>query len=104
MASFGVRQPRGKACGAAPAVAGGANKAEKGPMQLEAATCIQLVVNGARLTARARTLAELVDELGLREGAVATALNGDFVPRAARSATALASDDKVEIVAPRQGG
>ena len=32
------------------------------------------------------------------------AVNGAFVPRQARAATLLAEGDKVEIVAPRQGG
>jgi sulfur carrier protein len=35
---------------------------------------------------------------------VATALNGDFVPRDKRAATQIGNGDKVEIVAPRQGG
>jgi sulfur carrier protein len=73
-------------------------------MQLEVDRRIQLVVNGARLDTGAHTLAELVLELGFAEGAVATARNGDFVPRAQRSAAALAPGDTVEIVAPRQGG
>jgi sulfur carrier protein len=61
-------------------------------------------VNGEAAQTTAATLADLIDELGFAEGAVATALNGDFVPKAARSQTRLASDDRVEIVTPRQGG
>jgi sulfur carrier protein len=46
----------------------------------------------------------LVAELGHAEAAVATAVNGEFVPRGARTVTKLAPGDMIEIVAPRQGG
>jgi sulfur carrier protein len=67
-----------------------------------AATRIRL--NGAPVETEARTLAELVAGEGHAEAAVATAVNGDFVPRQERAATLLADGDRVEIVAPRQGG
>ena len=35
---------------------------------------------------------------------VATALNGEFVPARAREATSLKDGDRIEILAPRQGG
>jgi sulfur carrier protein len=63
-----------------------------------------IIVNGEREETGARTLAELVAARGLAENQVATAVNGEFVPRGARAATLLGSGDKVEIVAPRQGG
>lgn len=63
-----------------------------------------LIVNGEAVETSARTLAELVAEQGFAAGAIATALNGDFVPKQARNGTRLASGDRVEIVAPRQGG
>jgi sulfur carrier protein len=63
-----------------------------------------ILLNGAPAQTEAATLAELVAARGFAEGEVATALNGDFVPRNARAATLLAEGDKVEIVAPRQGG
>ena len=73
-------------------------------MQRKADTRTSIHLNGARADTDAGTLAELVAEQGFAEGAVATALNGAFVPKAARAATRLAAGDKVEIVAPRQGG
>jgi sulfur carrier protein len=73
-------------------------------MQLHAGQAITILVNGEAAETRAATLAELVAERGFAEGAVATALNGEFVPRSARADTRLAPDDRVEIVAPRQGG
>jgi sulfur carrier protein len=65
---------------------------------------LRIFVNGAATVTSALTLAELVAQFGFVETGVATALNGDFVPRGARQATRLAGDDKVEIVSPRQGG
>ena len=73
-------------------------------MQPDTATATHLTVNGQSTQTRARTLAELVAERGFGEAEVATALNGAFVPRGARCATLVSAGDKVEIVAPRQGG
>jgi sulfur carrier protein len=72
------------------------------PLDTPPATRIRL--NGERVETQARTLAELVAREGHAETSVATAVNGDFVPRQERAATLLAEGDKVEIVAPRQGG
>jgi sulfur carrier protein len=65
---------------------------------------LRIIVNGEATETQARTLADLIAGLGFAEAAVATARNGEFVPRGARPATALAPGDKIEIVAPRQGG
>jgi sulfur carrier protein len=73
-------------------------------MQLQVGQRIRIVVNGEAAETGAGTLAELVAELGYDGGQVATARNGDFVPRAARPETKLAAEDTIEIVAPRQGG
>ena len=63
-----------------------------------------ILVNGAAKATHSTTLAELLIELGYGEREVATALNGAFVPRTARTAARLAPQDAVEIVTPRQGG
>jgi len=73
-------------------------------MHLHGSASIGIRLNGESIETDARTLAELVAGLGHAEGAVATAVNGDFVPRPARAATLLAEGDRIEIVAPRQGG
>jgi sulfur carrier protein len=65
---------------------------------------VDLIVNGEAAQARAATLAALLDELGYGALEVATAVNGDFVPKRLRTVTALAAGDRIEIVAPRQGG
>ena len=73
-------------------------------MPLDTRKRTAIVLNGEPAETAAATLAELLAELGFAEAQVATALNGDFVPRAARAATRLGPGDRVEIVAPRQGG
>jgi sulfur carrier protein len=73
-------------------------------MQPEVANYTSVHVNGEASETKAASLAQLVAELGFAETAVATAVNGDFVARHARAATQLSPGDRVEIVAPRQGG
>jgi sulfur carrier protein len=63
-----------------------------------------LIVNGERREVAAGTLAEALQALGFGGAKVATALNGEFVPARARAATLLKAGDRIEIVAPRQGG
>jgi sulfur carrier protein len=63
-----------------------------------------LLVNGERRLLEARTLAEALVALDYADAVVATALNGDFVPARVRATTSLADGDRIEIVAPRQGG
>jgi sulfur carrier protein len=75
-----------------------------GRTALQDAPRTAIVVNGEPVETPARTLAELVAGQGFSATAVATAVNGDFVPREARAARLLAGGDTVEIVAPRQGG
>jgi sulfur carrier protein len=65
---------------------------------------LRIFVNGEATETNAATLAELVAQCGFAEAGVATALNGNFVPRHARKTTPLTGDDQVEIVSPRQGG
>ena len=63
-----------------------------------------LIVNGEPREVAAATLAEALAALDYGDAMVATALNGEFVPKRARETTSLSDGDKIEIVAPRQGG
>jgi sulfur carrier protein len=65
---------------------------------------MRLVVNGELQDVPAATLAEALRSLDLAEAKVATALNGEFVPARARAATLVKDGDRIEIVAPQQGG
>ena len=65
---------------------------------------MRLVVNGEMQEVPATTLEEALQSLDLEEAKVATALNGEFVPARARASTPVKDGDRIEIVAPRQGG
>jgi sulfur carrier protein len=65
---------------------------------------MKLVVNGESQDVPAATLADVLQSLDFGEAKVATALNGEFVPAREREATSLNEGDRIEIVAPRQGG
>ena len=65
---------------------------------------ITLLVNGAIQTTTARTLAQWVEQQGQLPQAVATAVNGQFVPRAMRVAHALNEGDTLVTFQPIEGG
>ncbi|AXC50635.1 sulfur carrier protein ThiS [Paracoccus suum] len=65
---------------------------------------MQIDLNGTPFTVGASSLADALTELGYSGHALATALNGKFVPAAARPVTALRDGDRVEVLAPMQGG
>ena len=64
---------------------------------------MQIDLNGRALTVTAQTLGAALAELGLA-GPLATALNGHFVAATARAATTLKHGDRIEALAPMQGG
>lgn len=64
---------------------------------------MKITVNGEKVDLQGTTLSDLLAELG-HTGKLATAVNEDFVPAAARDTHALEAGDRVEIVTPRQGG
>lgn len=65
---------------------------------------MKIIVNGETLEIGAPTLAALLDDLGKGEAKVATSVNEAFVSKQQRADHALQDGDRVEIVAPRQGG
>lgn len=65
---------------------------------------MKLSINGEPREVTGTRLSDVLAELGYAGARVATALNGDFVPAAAREATTLADGDRIEVVAPQQGG
>jgi len=65
---------------------------------------MKITVNGTARETTAPTLDALLQELGYGAAKVATAVNEDFVPAAIRPEQRLNDGDRVEIVAPRQGG
>ena len=65
---------------------------------------MRITLNGRAHETGAATLAALLEETGADAGSVATAVNGEFAPRARRDAIRLAEGDAVEVLTPRQGG
>ena len=65
---------------------------------------MKIIVNGAPHELAADDLAGVLAALDYGDAIVATAVNGAFVPAAARAARPVADGDRIEIVAPRQGG
>lgn len=64
---------------------------------------MKIVLNGTPREVRAANLAELLAECGF-SGKVATAVNEDFVPAALRAGHGLSEGDRIEVLAPMQGG
>ena len=65
---------------------------------------MRIFVNGDQHDVEPRTLALALEELGYRGKKIATAVNGRFVAAALRPDMPLAEGDKIEVVAPMQGG
>jgi sulfur carrier protein len=66
---------------------------------------MKIIVNGdAHEVSAAASLARALDELGFGGAVVATALNGEFVASGARGDVVLSEGDRVEVLAPMQGG
>lgn len=65
---------------------------------------MRIELNGTCLQTRARTLAELVAEQHWDAASVATAVDGRFVAREARTDFALAEGMRIEALVPMQGG
>lgn len=65
---------------------------------------MKIVLNGAPRDVSATALCDVLSELGYTGTAFATAVNETFVPARARAGTVLAEGDRLEVVAPMQGG
>ncbi len=65
---------------------------------------MNLIVNNEPARVQARYLEDALQELGHAGRHVATAVNGTFVPVGERKGHALHEGDRLEILAPMQGG
>lgn len=65
---------------------------------------MKLIINGEQQEIEANTLTALLTALDYEGDWLATAVNGDLVARGERSQTALRDGDRIEILAPKQGG
>ena len=65
---------------------------------------MKILVNGAWRETTGAQLSGVLEELGYGGSIVTTAVNGEFVAAAVRSDTRLVEGDRVEVLAPMQGG
>ena len=65
---------------------------------------MKIQVNGAWREVSAAQLAAALEDLGYGESVVTTAVNGEFVATSVRPCTQLAEGDRIEVLAPMQGG
>ena len=64
---------------------------------------MKIDINGKAHDVRGPMLADALEELGY-DGKIATAVNEAFVAKTPRAAYVLKDGDRVEVVAPKQGG
>lgn len=64
---------------------------------------MKILLNGETREVMAETLSALLEECGI-SGRVATAVNEQFIPGSLRDGHSLADGDRIEVLAPMQGG
>jgi len=65
---------------------------------------MKITINGVVREVLDGRLDQALLELGYCDGAIATAVNGQFIPKTQRLDTVLLDGDRIEVVAPMQGG
>ncbi|MEY8829145.1 sulfur carrier protein ThiS [Sedimentitalea sp. XS_ASV28] len=65
---------------------------------------MKVQINGDPVDMQGTTLADLLEAEGFGGAKVATAVNGEFVPASLRAGHALTEGDRIEVLAPMQGG
>ena len=65
---------------------------------------MRILVNGAWREIHAADLTDALRQLGYADAVVSTAVNDVFVAVGARADTRLAEGDRLEVLAPMQGG
>lgn len=65
---------------------------------------MKIQLNGEWREIHTKDLAGALNELGFLDAVIATAVNGEFVPAATRASAVLAEGDRLEVLAPMQGG
>lgn len=65
---------------------------------------MKILVNGDWRDVNTNLLAMVLQELGYHQGAFATAVNGTVVPSTERAQAVICEGDRIEVLAPMQGG
>lgn len=65
---------------------------------------MNLYLNGNLIETQSHNLSQLLKEQQFDCSAVASAVDGNFVPRSQYATTVLCAGQKIEVLAPMQGG
>lgn len=65
---------------------------------------MKITLNGVEREISENSLDQALRELGYCDGTIATAVNGEFIPKTQRLVIVLSEGDRIEVVAPMQGG
>jgi len=65
---------------------------------------MQIELNGQRVETEAETVAALLQERQIDAACVASAFNGQFLPRAQYASQRLEAGCRLEVLSPMQGG
>lgn len=65
---------------------------------------MRIHLNGKVIETEASTLAELLREQQIDASCVASAINGEFVPRTQYEVQTIAAGSQLEVLSPMQGG
>lgn len=65
---------------------------------------MKITLNGVEREISEDSLDQALRELGYYDGTIATAVNGQFIPKTQRLDIVLSEGDRIEVVAPMQGG
>ncbi|MCZ4057867.1 sulfur carrier protein ThiS [Pantoea sp. LMR881] len=65
---------------------------------------MRIQLNGRAIDTEASTLADLLREQNIDAGCVASAINGEFVPRSRYETQHIEAGCQLEVLSPMQGG
>lgn len=65
---------------------------------------MNILLNGEKMNVSSPKLIEIMNELGYGEAKIATALNEEFIAENKRDSVELEAGDRLEVLAPMQGG
>lgn len=65
---------------------------------------MKIYLNGTEAQIEIGFLDKVLVQLGYQDVTIATAINGEFVPLSLRHKTEIQAGDKLEVLAPMQGG
>ncbi len=65
---------------------------------------MRIHLNGRTIDTEASTLAELLREQQIDASCVASAINGEFIPRSQYEIQQIAAGSQLEVLSPMQGG